>query len=60
MTEDINKTGDARQPDGNENDQFSYLEKKINVDRAAILEAIEQVGTDMEKVETYLINTRGL
>ena len=41
-------------------DVFSYLERKINVNRAAILQAIGQVGNDKAKVEEYLTNTRGL
>lgn len=57
---DINDNQNLSQPDGNEIDKFSYLEGKMNVDKAAIEEAIEQVGNDPEKVETYLINNRGL
>lgn len=40
--------------------EFQYLERKLNVDKAAIREAIEQVGNSREKVEEYLTNTRGL
>ncbi|MES2827458.1 MAG: DUF3606 domain-containing protein [Bacteroidota bacterium] len=44
----------------NDEYEFEYLERKINVDRNAIREAIEQVGNDREKVEEYLTNNRGL
>ena len=40
--------------------EFQYLERKLNVDREAIREAIEQVGNRRDKVEEYLTNTRGL
>jgi hypothetical protein len=49
--------------DGTKHDdlaEFFYLEKKVNVDKAAIQEAVEAVGHDKEKVLEYLINTRGL
>lgn len=62
MADDKNIKGgqDRSQVDGQEDYELSYLEEKINVDRAAVLEAIEQVGNDRAKVEEYLTNTRGL
>jgi hypothetical protein len=46
--------------DAHEDYELSYLEEKLNVDRAAIREAIEQVGNDRAKVEEYLTNNKGL
>jgi len=60
MENEFNINPGRQEPDESELEQFSHLEKKINVDRAAIVEAIQQVGRDPEKVEAYLINTRGL
>jgi len=58
----------GNKPEGTEENQagkeegheFSYLENKMNIDRASIMEAIDQVGNDKAKVEEYLTNTRGL
>lgn len=60
MTNDMDSNQERHKVNGNVIDKYSYLEEKVNVDRAAILEAIEQVGDDLEKVEMYLINNRGL
>jgi hypothetical protein len=62
MTEQGNNTGNNFSDGTNHDDlaEFFYLEKKVNVDRAAIQEAVEAVGHDKQKVLEYLINTRGL
>jgi Spy/CpxP family protein refolding chaperone len=51
---------DRSRVDAHEDYELSYLEEKLNVDRAAIREAIEQVGNDRAKVEEYLTNNKGL
>jgi predicted nucleotidyltransferase len=62
MTEQFDNTRNRTAVETKHEDlsEFYYLEKKVNVDRAAIREAVEAVGHDKEKVLEYLINTRGL
>lgn len=43
-----------------ESTRISSLLEKVNVDQAAIDEAREAVGDDIEKITEYLINNRGL
>jgi hypothetical protein len=39
---------------GDENYELSYLQEKLGVSRERIMEAIEAVGNNREKIEEYL------
>lgn len=47
---------DRSRVSASEDYELSYLEEKLNVSRERVLEAIEAVGNDREKVEQYLRN----